>query len=99
MYREMRLAALLTLLLVMPEFAQTADGTDESRNQQMPMPMPQKKPGAPQPDSSQISGHEGMQVPGMNHAMQMNEAGMYLMNIPSITIMTPQSLPMPCSRR
>src|SRR5258708_20132755 len=37
----------------------------------------------------------GMQMPGMNHGMQMNEAGMYLMNIATGTSMNPLSWPMP----
>ncbi|HXA50302.1 MAG TPA: hypothetical protein VNV86_08370 [Candidatus Acidoferrum sp.] len=37
----------------------------------------------------------GMQMPGMNHGMQMNEAGMYLMNMATGTSMNPLSWPMP----
>src|SRR5437870_4050804 len=40
------------------------------------------------------SGHE-MQMPGMNHGMQMNAAGMYLMNMASGTSLNPSSWPMP----
>jgi hypothetical protein len=34
-------------------------------------------------------------MPGMNHGMQMNEAGMYLMKMASGTSMNPESWPMP----
>lgn len=36
-----------------------------------------------------------MQMPDMNHGMQMNEAGMYLMNMATGTSMNPQSWTMP----
>src|SRR6516165_9787492 len=36
-----------------------------------------------------------MEMPGMNHGMQMNAAGMFLMNMASGTSMNPQSWPMP----
>jgi hypothetical protein len=42
---------------------------------------------------AQEQNHDSM--PGMNHGMKMNEAGMYLMNLASGTSMNPQSWPMP----
>lgn len=85
MYREIRLIAFLTLAM-MPTFAETADSKDESRDQQMPMPMSQENPGGQRPDPSPMTGHAGM---------QMNEAGMYLMNMASGTSLNPQSWTMP----
>ena len=71
MNREVRVAALLSVSLLSPIFAEQGDG------EQQPMQMP------------------GMQMPGMNHGMQMNEAGMYLMNMATGTSMNPLSWPMP----
>ena len=42
-----------------------------------------------------MTGHEGMNMPGMNHGMDMNDAGMYLMNTASGTSMNPLSWTMP----
>jgi hypothetical protein len=41
------------------------------------------------------TGHEGMDMSGMDHDMGMNEAGMYLMRMASGTGMNPRSWPMP----
>lgn len=45
--------------------------------------------------AQQTGGEHQMHMPGMNHAMDMNEAGMYLMNMASGTSMNPLSWPMP----
>ena len=87
--------SLLGFLLVAPAAGQTADSTGDSHDQQMQMPMPEKKPAGQQSASPAASEHEGMHMPGMMHGMQMNEAGMYLMNMASGTSMNPQSWPMP----
>src|SRR5436309_3469782 len=83
----------LSLLLLVPTFAQQSDHPNDPREQQMPMP--DQKPRGQQTDTSQMSGHEGMQMPGMSQGMQMNQAGMHLMNMASGTSMNPQSWPMP----
>src|SRR4051794_13363100 len=44
---------------------------------------------------SDMSAHEGMKMPEMNHGDRMNKAGMYLMNLSSGTSLNPQSWPMP----
>jgi hypothetical protein len=47
-------------------------------------------------DQSQMSGHAGMQMPGMHHhGMDTNDAGIYLMSMASGTSMNPLSWPMP----
>src|SRR2546421_12544399 len=89
-----RVAPIVSLiLLLMPTFAQRPDRADDSRDQQMPMP--EKKPDGQSQDASKMSGHEGMPMPGMNHGMQMNLAGMFLMNMATGTSMNPQSWRMP----
>ena len=40
-------------------------------------------------------GQQSIEMPGMNHGMQMNAAGMFLMNMASGTSLNPQSWPMP----
>src|SRR5258708_33135266 len=72
MNREVRIAALLSVLLFVPVFAGQGGGTE-----QQPMQMP------------------GMQMPGMNHGMQMNEAGMCLVNMATGTSKNPLSWPPP----
>jgi hypothetical protein len=63
--------ALLGVLLVVPAFGQSGDGMDEPPEHQMKMPMPEKEPADQQPAAPNAGGHEGMQMPGMNHDMQM----------------------------
>jgi hypothetical protein len=40
-------------------------------------------------------GQQSMEMPGMNHGMRMNAAGMFLMNMATGTSLNPQSWPMP----
>jgi len=51
--------------------------------------------GQPVHDHSKMAGHDMEAMSSMDHGMQMNEAGMYLMNMASGTGMNPQSWPMP----
>ena len=87
--------ALLYFVLLVPAFGYEPGSSGDSDNQQMQMPMPEKKAAGQQANSPEAKGHEGMQMPGMNHGMHMNQAGMYLMNMASGTSMNPQSWPMP----
>ncbi len=87
--------AFFCVVLLVPAFGQEASRSDDSDNQQMQMPMPEKKAAGQQANSPEAKAHEGMQMPGMNHGMHMNQAGMYLMNMASGTSMNPQSWPMP----
>jgi hypothetical protein len=51
--------------------------------------------GQPVHDHSKMAGHDMEAMSSMDHGMQMNEAGMYLMNMASGTSMNPRSWPMP----
>jgi hypothetical protein len=54
-----------------------------------------KETSAPPHDHSQMSGHQGMNMPGMNHGTEMNKAGMFLMRESSGTSFQPAAWPMP----
>ena len=80
--------------------AQDASAPQAQADTQHQMPGMQKEEGSPPPahDHSQMSGHEGMNMPGMNHGAKMgnmNQAGVYLMNMSSGTSMNPLSWPVP----
>ena len=92
MHRQRQLAAVLTPLLLLPSFGQMAESVGDARDGQMSTP--EKEQGGQQADASHLD-HEGMHMPGMNHGMKVNQAGMFLMKMASGTSMNPQSWPMP----
>ena len=91
------LVAAVFLIFTVPKHLRAQDSSaaqvqaDPHAGHQMPS-MQKKENRAP---PSQMSGHEGMNMPGMDHGMDMNEAGMYLMDMASGTSMNPLSWPMP----
>src|ERR1700737_4169959 len=56
---------------------------------------PKPNPQMPEMDHSKMAGMDHSQMPGMQYAMDINEAGMLLMNQASGTSMNPKSWPMP----
>jgi hypothetical protein len=81
---------ILFVMLAIPGFAQPQPATDGAERQQQQTP---------------DDAHAGHRMPvmsdmhGMDHGMQMNEAGMYLMNMASGTSMNPLSWSMPMLMR
>ena len=76
----LRLAAVLSQSLLMLASAAFGQGGDSGGTDDLPQDSREQK---------------STEMPGMNHAMQMNAAGMFLMNMASGTSLNPQSWPMP----
>ena len=99
LFFKLALVTLVTFTLLSPrsraqeQLSEQKKASDPHAGHQMPQQNDAPEEGAPAHDHTKMPGHE--QMPGMNHGNDMNEAGMYLMNLASGTSMNPQSWPMP----